>query len=145
MIARPRNEVFAFFAAAGNLDEITPPWLNFRIITPQPMTMRVGAVIDYRLRVHGIPARWRTLISAWEPPCRFIDEQIRGPYRLWVHEHTFEETGEGTRVRDHVRYAPTGGWIVHQLFVRRDVEKIFAFRKKALMEKFKRSPKAKLD
>jgi ligand-binding SRPBCC domain-containing protein len=136
LIARPREEVFAFFAEAGNLDAITPPWLNFRIVTPQPIAMRVGTKIDYKLRVHGFPASWRTLISAWEPPGRFVDEQLRGPYRLWVHEHTFEETAGGTLVRDHVRYAPIGGWLTHRLFVRRDVERIFAFRKEAMKEKF---------
>ena len=139
-LPRPRAEVFPFFAEAGNLEAITPPWLRFRVLTPGPLEMRRGALIDYRLRLRGVPIRWRTEITAWEPPDRFVDEQVRGPYRLWVHEHTFEpETRggiEGTRVRDHVRYAVPGGALVDALFVRREVAAIFAFRQRVLAERF---------
>ena len=136
LIAGPLDQVFPFFGDAANLEVITPPWLNFKIITPRPVEMRVGAIIDYRLRVHGLPMRWRTLITCWEPPLRFVDEQLRGPYRVWVHEHTFESKGNKTLARDHVRYAPPGGWITDRLFVRRDVERIFAYRTEALRRRF---------
>ena len=98
--------------------------------------MARGTVIDYRLRVHGVRIRWRSLISAWEPPCRFVDEQVRGPYRLWHHEHIFEEVEEGTVVQDRVRYAPLGGVLINSLFVRRDVERIFAYRAQELEQRF---------
>ena len=98
--------------------------------------MRAGALIDYKLRVHGIPIRWRTRISAWEPPARFADEQLSGPYRRWIHEHTFEEAGGGTLCRDHVRYAVLGGTLVERFFVRRDVHAIFEYRKRALLKRF---------
>lgn len=130
------GELFPFFADAGNLQVITPPWLDFRIVTPRPIAMQVGALIDYRLKVHGIPLRWRSEITAWEPPVRFVDEQVRGPYRRWIHEHRFESRDGGTTVVDHVRYAVLGGALVNRLFVRRDVERIFACRKKALAERF---------
>ncbi len=125
---RPLDRVFAFFAEAGNLGTITPPWLGFEVLTPAPIEMRLGALIDYRLRLHGVRLRWRTEITAWQPPHRFIDEQRRGPYREWVHEHTFVTRGGGTLVGDHVRYRVPGGRLVHELFVRRDVERVFDFR-----------------
>jgi ligand-binding SRPBCC domain-containing protein len=137
-LPRPRGAVFAFFADAANLEAITPPWLNFHILTPPPIALRTGALIDYRLRVHGVPLRWRTRIAAWEPPFRFVDEQLRGPYRRWVHEHTFEERDGGTLCRDGVEYDVLGGRLVERLFVRRDVEKIFAHRKERLVEMFGR-------
>lgn len=133
-LPRPRAEVFAFFGEARNLQAITPEFLNFEVLTPAPIVMRAGTLIDYKLRVRGIPLRWRTLISAWEPPHRFMDEQLRGPYRQWVHEHTFEERDGGTLARDLVRYSVFGGALVDRLFVRRDVEKIFAHREKRLKE-----------
>ena len=101
--------------------------------------MGEGALIDYRLRVRGIPMRWRTRIDVWDPPHRFVDEQLRGPYRLWVHEHTFENVDGGTLMRDRVRYAVWGGALVNWLVVRRDVEKIFAYRTKQLDALFGRS------
>ena len=104
-LPRPREEVFAFFSDARNLDAITPPWVCFRMLTPAPVEMKAGALIDYKLRVHGIPIRWRSKITEWEPPVRFVDEQLRGPYRLWIHEHEFESRDGGTLVRDYVRYA----------------------------------------
>ena len=135
-LPRPPEEVFSFFADAANLDAITPPWLHFHTITPQPIEMREGTLIDYRLRVHGVPLRWRTLISVWEPPFGFVDEQLRGPYRLWHHEHTFEAHEGGTLARDRVRYAVLFDSVVHRWLVRPDIEKIFQYRTKALLKRF---------
>jgi hypothetical protein len=132
----PRARVFPFFAEARNLQILTPPWLNFQILTPGEITMRPGALIDYQLRIHGWPVRWRTEITAWEPPFRFEDQQRRGPYRQWIHTHTFTEENGGTRCDDRVVYAVPGGALVNRLFVRRDVEKIFAFRAAALQQQF---------
>ncbi len=131
-LPRPRTEVFPFFAEARNLEELTPPWLKFEVLTPAPINMRAGALIDYRLKVHGIPIRWRTEILEWDPPHRFVDVQLRGPYTLWHHTHTFEERDGGTLCRDEVRYRPLGGALVDTLFVRRDVETIFAYRRQRL-------------
>lgn len=131
--------VFAFFAEAGNLERLTPPLLRFEILTPQPIEMAEGTLIDYRLRIRGLPVRWRTRIAAWDPPHRFVDEQLRGPYRMWVHEHTFEPSDNGTVVRDRVRYRVPGGPLaplVHRLIVRRDVEAIFDFRERELRRIF---------
>lgn len=136
-VARPRPEVFAFFADAANLEAITPPWLRFRILTPQPIDMRPGALIEYRLSLHGLPVRWKTAITAWEPPVRFVDEQLRGPYRLWVHEHTFEETADGgTIVNDRVRYRVPFGRLANWLVVERDVRTIFTYRTESLLRTF---------
>jgi ligand-binding SRPBCC domain-containing protein len=135
----PPEEVFPFFADAANLDAITPPWLHFKIVTPQPVKMKAGALIDYRLRVHGWPLRWRTRITAWEPPGWFADEQVRGPYRRWIHSHTFELRDGGTLARDHVLYAAPFDWLVHGRFVRPDIERIFEYRAKVLQTRFARS------
>lgn len=135
-LTRPVPEVFPFFADAGNLDVLTPPWLHFEILTPRPFEMQVGARFDYRLRLHGLPLRWQSEITAWQPPHRFVDEQSHGPYRIWIHQHTFEERNDGTLVCDRVRYAVLGGQLVDQLFVRRDLEKIFAYRHQRLKELF---------
>jgi ligand-binding SRPBCC domain-containing protein len=132
-LPRGRDAVFPFFADARNLQAITPPWVHFTVLTPDPIVMRPGALIDYRLRVHGFPLRWRTEITVWEPPARFVDVQRHGPYRLWEHEHGFEEHAGGTRCRDLVRYSVLGGRWVDRLFVRRDVERIFAFRQARLL------------
>lgn len=132
----PPEEIFPFFSDAANLDAITPPWLHFQIVTPQPMEVREGSLIDYRLKVRGFPLRWRTLISQWEPPHRFVDEQLRGPYRQWIHEHTFEARDGGTLARDHVRYAVPFDLIAHRWIVRPDIEKIFAYRTQALRKRF---------
>ena len=102
-LPRPREEVFSFFADAHNLQTITPPWVRFEVLTPKPVQMKPGALIDYRIRVHGLPIRWRTEITEWNPPHRFVDVQIRGPYTLWHHTHSFEERDHGTLCRDHVR------------------------------------------
>ena len=135
-LPRGRDEVFPFFAEARNLEAITPPWLNFEVLTPAPVAMRAGALIDYRIRIHGIPIRWRTEIVEWNAPHRFVDVQLRGPYTLWHHTHTFEERGGGTLCLDDVRYRPRGGALMNWLFVRRDVKNIFAFRSERLAQMF---------
>ncbi len=132
----PPEEMFLFFGNAANLDAITPPWLNFRILTPLPIVMREGTLIDYRLRVRGLPLRWRTRINAWQPPHRFVDEQLRGPYRQWIHEHTFTPHNGGTLARDVVRYAVPFDILLHRRFVRPDIERIFEFRATALKRRF---------
>jgi ligand-binding SRPBCC domain-containing protein len=142
-IPRPREEVFAFFADAANLEVITPASLHFQILTPLPIEMRTGAQIDYRLSLSGVPVRWRTRIASWEPPLRFIDDQERGPYALWHHTHEFEAIGNGTRMRDTVEYRlPFGplGSLAHALWVRRTVEGIFDYRRQFISEKFGPSP-----
>jgi ligand-binding SRPBCC domain-containing protein len=124
--------VFGFFAQAANLEAITPPWLRFSIVTPQPVEMREGALIEYRLALHGLPISWLTRIDAWEPGVRFADVQLRGPYRLWHHTHEFAADGPGhTLMRDTVRYAlPFGplGAGAHRLLVARELRRIFDFR-----------------
>lgn len=132
VIPRSLEETFAFFADAWNLEAITPPWLRFRILTPPPIEMREGAIIDYRLRLWGVPIRWRTRIEAWQPPHRFVDMQIRGPYRWWWHEHTLEPHPDGTLMRDRVEYRATLDPIATPLFVRRAVERIFDHRMQAI-------------
>jgi ligand-binding SRPBCC domain-containing protein len=132
----PPEELFPFFADAANLDAITPPWLNFRIVTPQPIEMRPGTLIDYQIRVRGLPMRWRTLIKEWQPPHRFVDEQLRGPYRQWIHTHTFEPRDGGTLARDCVSYAVPLDWLAHRWFVRPDIERIFQYRAEALRTRF---------
>ena len=126
------EDVFEFFADAFNLEAITPPWLGFRVITPRPIAMGEGTLIEYRLRLHRVPVRWLTRIEVWEPPLRFVDVQLRGPYRAWHHTHSFEPAqGGGTLIRDVVRYAlplgPLGG-LAHRAFVRRDLARIFDYR-----------------
>lgn len=138
---RPCNEVFAFFADAGNLEAITPPWLRFRILTPRPIEMRAGTLIDYALRIRGCPVRWRTRIELWEPPLRFIDCQLRGPYRVWRHLHEFFAEGDRTRMVDTVDYAlPWGlaGTWAHRLWVRSDLERIFDYRRERIEQLFRR-------
>jgi len=135
-LARPIKEVFAFFSDAANLDSITPPWLSFRTVTRQPIEMHAGAVVYYRLRVRGFPIRWRSEITEWEPPYHFVDEQIRGPYRLWIHTHKFESRNGGTLVCDDVRYAVPFDWLLHKFVVRPDVERIFAYRADCLRRRF---------
>jgi len=130
----PCEDIFPFFTDARNLQRITPPWLKFEVLTPEPIVMRPGTLIDYRLKVHGFPLRWRTEITEWEPPHRFVDTQLRGPYRLWHHTHSFEPRDGGTLCRDRVRYRVPGGALINALFVRRDVQRIFAFRRQKLEE-----------
>ena len=129
-------EVFPFFADAGNLEAITPPWLRFEVVTPRPIEMRPGALIEYRLVLHGLPIAWLTRIEEWEPGVRFVDMQMAGPYRLWHHTHEFRAHPDGgTVMTDTVRYAlPLGplGALAHHVVVRRDVERIFEFRAGAI-------------
>jgi ligand-binding SRPBCC domain-containing protein len=135
-LPRPRADVFAFFAAAANLERITPPELRFRILTPPTITMQPGTLIDYRLSLFGVPFTWQTRINEWNPPHVFTDEQIRGPYREWVHTHTFAEAADGTIVRDEVAYRlplfPAGemAWPI----VRLQIERIFSYRRRRLAE-----------
>ncbi len=128
-VPQPLADVFSLFADAFQLEAITPPWLNFQVVTPRPIEIREGTLIDYRLRLHGIPIRWRSEISTWEPPYRFVDEQRKGPYRRWYHEHTFEEHKGGTLCRDRVEYDVPGGWAVNRFFVAPDVKRIFEYRR----------------
>ena len=144
-IPRAVDEVFAFFSDAHNLEELTPPWLKFRILTPGEIQVGEGTELRYRLTLHGIPVYWKTEIRRWEPPVRFIDVQRRGPYRLWHHTHWFEPVNGGTRMTDVVRYRlPFGmlGLVANKLIVRRDVEKIFDYRYKQIHEVFGRAQSA---
>ena len=134
------EEVFAFFADAFNLEDITPPWLRFRVLTPPPIILRSGSEIDYRLRLRGLSLRWRSRISDWIPPFQFVDDQIVGPYRLWHHVHTFEAQDGGTCVLDHVEYAFAGGVWANALFLRRDLRDIFTYRQQRLTELFGADP-----
>lgn len=135
-LPRPHQEVFEFFSNAKNLEILTPKWLHFEILTPEPIDLRAGTLIDYRLRLRGVPIHWRSEITVWEPPVRFVDEQRKGPYRVWIHEHRFEERAGSTQVIDQVRYDHFGGWVVNRLFVARDLEKVFTFRRRKLLEIF---------
>ena len=135
-LQQPREKVFAFFSNPQNLDLITPPWLRFRTVTSRPIEMHPGMFIDYKLRIHGFAMRWRSKITAWDPPARYVDEQVRGPYRSWIHEHIFVERDGGTLVIDRVQYAVPFDWLVYPLLVRRDVERIFRFRRDMLLQRF---------
>ncbi len=138
-VPRALDEVFPFYADPRNLARITPPWLGFRIVSEGPLEMRQGLVIEYRIRPLGVPQRWTSEITVWDPPHRFVDEQRRGPYRRWHHEHTFRAVASGTEIRDRVTYAlPLGpvGRLVHALFVRRQLESIFAYRAAVVADQF---------
>lgn len=135
IIARPIEEVFAFFSDAYNLEALTPKFLNFSILTPHPIPMNEGTLIDYKIKLFGIPFKWKTRISLWEPGKRFVDEQLKGPYALWIHEHTFESVPEGTKMTDTVHYRSLKGvldFLPHHLFVKNKVTQIFDFRAETL-------------
>jgi ligand-binding SRPBCC domain-containing protein len=139
LVPREVSEVFAFFAAAENLERLTPPALAFHIHTPPPIVMRPGALIDYTIRLRGLPLRWRTQIEDWAPERRFVDVQLRGPYRFWRHEHLFTAVGSGTEIRDVVDYElPLGplGEPAHRAFVRAELDRIFDYRAGAVRELF---------
>ena len=132
IVPRPRAEVFAFFADARNLERLTPPSLSFSILTPTPIAMRPGAVIDYRIKLGGVPFRWRTVIETFEPEHRFSDVQAAGPYKRWHHVHEFTDVPEGTAICDRVTYEmPLGplGELARTLFVRNQLEVIFDYRR----------------
>jgi len=133
-----RTEVFPFFAEAGNLERITPSELCFRILTPEPIRMGQGTLIQYRLRLYGIPFRWSSLITLWDPPHRFVDVQHKGPYKLWVHTHRFMEQDGGTKMTDEVVYelpfAPLGE--IFYPLIHRLISRIFLFRRRRIREIF---------
>ena len=138
-IPSPIEEVFAFFADAHNLEEITPPWLGFRILAMESGSISEGTEIRYRLRLHGIPIRWRAEIRQWDAPYRFVDVQRSGPYKIWHHTHRFEAYGGRTKMIDVVRYKlPFGvlGRMVHALKVRSDLGRIFDYRRQRICELF---------
>jgi ligand-binding SRPBCC domain-containing protein len=134
-IPRPLDEVFPFFADASNLQALTPGFLHFRILTPQPIAIQTGTLIDYQIKLLGAPLWWRTRIEAFDPPRQFVDVQLRGPYKLWHHTHEFEPTPDGTRMTDRVRYqlylGPIG-WAAHAFWVKRTLERIFDYRRQTI-------------
>lgn len=134
-LRQPLAEVFRFFSSPENLERITPPELGFRILTPRPIRMAKGAKIDYTICLSGIKVRWTTLITAYDPPYSFVDEQIKGPYRYWRHEHLFSAVPDGTRVTDRVDYAALPGFlgdIADKVYVAGNLKKIFDYREKAI-------------
>ncbi len=136
-IPLPLDRTFDFFSRAENLEAITPPWLKFRLITKTPIEMKRGAIIEYNLRINGFPVYWRTLIAEYDPPHRFVDVQQKGPYRLWRHEHTFQEVEGGTLMRDRVEYQIGYGLlgeIARRMFVARQLRQIWDYREKRLAE-----------
>jgi len=140
-VKRPLAEVFEFFSSPENLAEITPEDLNFKILTPEPLEMKRGAVIDYTIKLFKIPVHWRTLITTFEPPYRFVDEQIKGPYSLWHHTHIFKEVSGGVEIHDSVSYSvPFGllGRLLHAVWIKRDLERIFEHRKNVIDRIFSR-------
>lgn len=137
----PLETVFAFFSNPANLELVTPPWVGFRILSKLPVAMKKGLLLDYAIRIHGIPLKWRSEITEWEPPLRFADLQIKGPYAIWHHQHKFEARHGGTLVIDEVEYAIPLSWmpgsgLIERFLVRPDVEKIFAHRRGALLRHF---------
>jgi len=139
-VPAPLPDVFSFFADAKNLETITPPFLRFKVLTPN-VTMRQGARIDYRLRLRGLPFNWQSEITAWEPNVRFRDEQRRGPYRYWRHVHLFRESAGGTLVEDGVEYEVPFGHVLHQWFVAPELMRIFRYRQEALARVYGEDPR----
>ena len=138
-INKPLDVVFEFFSKPENLEMITPESLSFNILTPTPIKMEKGSLIDYTIRLFGIPIHWRTLISDYEPPFRFVDQQIKGPYTFWHHTHTFQQVDGGVEIIDKVKYSLPMGWLgtlVHSIWVRKDLEKIFEHRKTVIQDYF---------
>lgn len=138
-VPHPPAAVFPFFANAHNLERLSPDWLSFEILTPAPIDMHAGTLIDYRIRLRGLPMRWQTRIAVWQPPHCFVDEQQRGPYALWRHSHTFASQDGGTRLDDDVVMRPKGGPLAPlamALLVRGDVERIFRFRAEVMASQF---------
>lgn len=135
-IDRPPEEVFPFFSDPANLEEITPAWLRFQVESSTTPEITTGTELTYRLRLHGFPLRWRSRISVWDPPYRFVDEQVEGPYKLWRHLHSFERHGDRTLARDWVEYAVPGGALAHRLLVGRDLRAIFDHRLRRMAELF---------
>ena len=141
-ISKPLDQVFDFFSRAENLEKLTPKWLNFKILTPLPIEIRQGKIIDYEIRLFGIPFKWKTLITDWQPGIKFTDEQLKGPYKTWIHTHHFEAVGSKTVMRDRVEYRPKGGIlspIIHYFFVKKQVKKIFDFRRAMIVTYFRES------
>ena len=139
VVPRPRREVFPFFADAANLERLTPPFLGFKILTPTPIEMKPGTRIEYRIKLNGIPLKWRTLIEEFVPDERFVDTQEKGPYARWHHTHTFRDVPGGTELGDRVEYAlPLGplGRIAHAVMVKRQLRTIFEYRARVMRELF---------
>ena len=136
LLRYPREQVFRFFASAENLNLLTPPWVGFTLLSPLPIEMAVGAIIENRIRLRSMPVTWRSEITEWQPPFAFCDEQRRGPYRFWIHRHTFDERPDGTLVTDQVDYGVPGGALVNRFFVAGELRRIFAYRKARLTEIF---------
>jgi len=131
LIAEKRETLFDFFCKAENLEVLSPPWLKFRILTKPPIEMAVGTLIDYPLKIKGIPVKWRTEITDWNPPYSFTDSQIKGPYRVWIHEHRFEEVEEGTLMHDIVQFKSPGWFLepaIHAMMIKPDLKQIFSYR-----------------
>ena len=138
-IDKPLDVVFSFFAKPENLRRITPSTLDFQILTPTPISMAKGTVIDYNIKVMGIRVHWRTLITSYNPPTQFVDEQTKGPYLLWIHTHTFKIKDEGVEIHDCIEYSiPLGllGRFVHFLWIKRKLDQIFDFRRRKIEEIF---------
>jgi ligand-binding SRPBCC domain-containing protein len=139
----PIERAFDFYGDARNLELLTPPWLRFEVLTPRPIEMGAGTLLDYKLQLHRLPIRWQTRIETWDRPRGFVDTQVRGPYTLWEHTHVFEEDGpEATIIHDRIRYSiPFGplGEIANRLFVQRDLRTIFDYRHDAVVRELEQA------